>query len=260
MKLFDSHCHLDDAAYAEDLPEVLARARQQGVARIMLAGTNRQTSGRAVALAEAHEGLYAAVGIHPHDAAQGGPEDLAQLAALARNAKVRAWGETGLDFNRMHSPAADQERLFIAQMERAVAAGLPLIFHERDSGGRFLRLLERHLPPGWPGVVHCFSGGDAELEGYLARGLLIGITGIVTIRSRGAELRRQVRRIPPERLLIETDAPWLVPAPEKNRTRRNEPAFVQRVLQALAAALECEAGALAGTLWCNTCRFFRLPE
>jgi len=258
MRLFDSHCHLDDAAYEDDLPEVLDRARSCGVERILVAGTNRETSARAVALATAHEGLFASVGIHPHDAAQSRPTDMETLTGLAAHPKVLAWGETGLDFNRMHSPVADQERLFVDQIGQAVAAGLPLIFHERDSGGRFFQLLTERLPPAWPGVVHCFSGSDRELDDYLARGLFIGITGVLTIRERGAPLREKVRRIPIDRLLIETDAPWLVPAPEKNRTRRNEPAFVRRVFDTLAETLQREPQALAETLWRNTCRLFKL--
>jgi TatD DNase family protein len=258
MKLFDSHCHLDDAQYVRDLPQVLANARDAGVARMLLVGTTLDTSRRAVELARQHDGLYAAVGVHPHDARLAGDAELEALAALARSPRVCAWGETGLDFNRMHSPVADQERLFVAQIRHAVALSLPLVFHERDSGGRFLELLDRHLPPGWPAVVHCFSGSAAELQAYCQRDLYIGITGILTVRERGAGLRELVGGIPPQRLLIETDAPYLVPAPDKNRTRRNEPAFVRRVWLKLAEVLHLDPTALAELLWQNTCRLLRL--
>lgn len=256
MNIFDSHCHLDDKGYDGDLDGVVARARQAGVTAMMAVGIDLPTSQKAVAIAERYAGIHASVGLHPHDARNGSQALMEGLQALAAHPKVRAWGETGLDFNRMHSPRKDQERWFEQQLILGEALGLPMIFHERDSEGRFLELLAAHWTPARQGVVHCFSGTEAELERYLAMGLHIGITGILTIQSRGRELRRLVRRIPAERLLVETDAPYLTPTPERNKFRRNEPAFVRTVLLKLAEVRQETPETLAQTVWHNTCRLY----
>ncbi len=258
MKIFDSHCHLDDPCFEGDLDAVLARAAAAGVLRMLVAGVDAHSSLRAVALAEARPQIFAAVGVHPHAARACGRQSLAALSRAAESPRVRAWGEIGLDFNRMASPRADQERCLVRQLELAGEAGLPLIFHERDSRGRFLEILEAHCPPGARGVVHCFSGSPSELERCLGLGLHIGITGILTMAGRGAELRRLAAAIPDDRLLVETDAPYLTPAPEKNRTRRNEPAFVRWVLLKLAEVRQTDPARLAAILWDNTCRLFGL--
>jgi TatD DNase family protein len=258
MQIFDSHCHLDDRSFANDLTEVIRRAADAGVIRIMTIGVNGQTSARAVSLAKCHAEVYASVGIHPHDVAGCSESSLQDLVALAKNHKVRAWGEIGLDFNRMYSPRKDQEKWFARQLEIATGLGLPMIFHERDSNGRFLEMLKNQGPPDLTGVVHCFSGNQHELEQYLALGLYIGITGIVTIQSRGAQLRQLITTIPADRLLVETDAPYLVPAPEKNSIRRNEPAFVKSVLLRVAAVRNEDPQELATTVWENTCRLYRI--
>ena len=256
MKLFDSHCHLDDPTFEKDWPQVLERMAENGVNAAMIAGINLDRSTRALELAEAHTGFYASVGVHPHDAADCSESVVNTLATLARNPKIRAWGEIGLDFNRMYSPREIQEKWFIRQLETADALNLPIIFHERDSQGRLLELLHHRPNANRTGVVHCFSGTHAELERYLEMGFYIGITGIVTIQKRGRQLRDQVGMIPPDRLLIETDAPYLTPAPQKNRHRRNEPAFVRSVLTKLADVLDTDPEILAGTLWDNTCTLF----
>ena len=227
MNIFDSHCHLDDKSYTSDFGKVLERAEKAGVTRMMTIGIDEMTSRTAVLLAESHNGIFASVGVHPHDAGNCNQSVLEVLVQLAQSPKVCAWGEIGLDFNRMYSPRKDQEKWFSRQLEIAGELDLPMIFHERDSNGRFLEILKRHKQNGWKGVVHCFSGNQIELEQYLNLGLNIGITGIITMESRGAQLRKLVHLIPADRLLIETDAPYLTPAPEKNHTRRNEPAFVK---------------------------------
>lgn len=163
-----------------------------------------------------------------------------------------------MDFNRMYSPRKDQEQWFIKQLEIADELKLPMIFHERDSNGRFLEILKDHKSTAIKGVVHCFSGSRNELDQYLALGLHIGITGILTIKSRGAQLRQLVPGIPSDRLLVETDAPYLVPAPEKNHIRRNEPAFVKSVLLKLAEVRNENPEDLAETVWQNTCRLYGL--
>lgn len=260
MDLFDSHCHLDDPSYKSDLDEVLNRASKAGVSRVMTIGVTLATSHMAVELAETHSGIYASVGVHPHDAHQCSDAILDQLVALARRPAVRAWGETGLDFNRMHSPREEQEKWFVSQLEIAAEIGLPMIFHERDSQGRFLELLRACPPPAGGAVIHCFSGTRTELTRYLDMGYYIGITGIVTLEERGEPLRRLVPLIPPDRLLVETDAPYLTPHPERRRFRRNEPAFVRSVLLKLAEVRREDPAELARIVFANTCRLYRIED
>jgi TatD DNase family protein len=260
MQLFDSHCHLDFSELADDLKGVIARARAAGVRKLMTVGTDCASSGAAAALAGSHGEVYAAVGLHPHAAKHCDPQTIASLQRLAQAPRVQAWGEIGLDFNRMYSPRRDQERWFIAQLEAAAALGLPHIFHERDSGGRLLEILQDHFQRDCGGVVHCFSGSRQELESYLELGLHIGVTGIVTLAKRGRALRRLVPLIPAQRLLIETDAPFLTPAPEKNHQRHNEPAFVRSVLIRLAEVRGEEPETLSRTIWGNTCRLFKITN
>ena len=258
MKLFDSHCHLDDRAYRGDLDRVIDRARQAGVARMMSIGVNQKTAVRAVELAENYSDIYASVGYHPHDASQCTEDELNCLTDLAQYPRVRAWGEIGLDYNRMYSPLVDQEKWFIRQLRLAADLKLPVIFHERDTGGRFLEILKTDFNAENAGVVHCFSGTVQELQQYLRLGLYIGITGIVTLRARGSDLREMVPQIPASRLVVETDAPYLTPAPDKYHTRRNEPAFVKSVLLKLAEVRNEDPDQLAQTVWKNTNRLYRI--
>jgi TatD DNase family protein len=259
MQIFDSHCHLDDPVYDRDREAVIERAHQAQVRAMMLVGIDAATSEKAITIAAAHAHTYASVGLHPHDARHCDEATLARLRELTLHPQVKAWGETGLDFNRMHSPQADQERWFHRQLALAAETNLPMIFHERDSGGRFLSILKSHWGAGRKGVVHCFSGSDRELDRYLEMGLYIGITGIVTLKSRGEALRAQALRIPPDQLLVETDAPYLTPTPERNRFKRNEPAFVRAVLLKLAEIRAVPAETLAPVIWANTCRLFGVP-
>lgn len=256
MKIFDSHCHLDDQAYDKDRPAVLDRAHNAGVVAMMTVGTDRNSSHKAIRIAEEFPGCHASIGIHPHDAKDCTETLLEEMKKLAHHDKVRAWGEIGLDFNRMYSPRGIQEKWFVRQLKLAQDMKLPLIFHERDSGGRFLDLLRELAGPEMKGVIHCFSGNPDELFQYLDCGLFIGITGILTMKKRGADLRKMIQTVPAERLLVETDAPYLTPAPEKNHTRRNEPAFVRTVLLKLAEVREEDAERLAETIWSNTCQLY----
>jgi TatD DNase family protein len=183
------------------------------------------------------------------------------LIDLAReNTCVRAWGETGLDFNRMFSSRKDQEACFAAQLGIAGDLDLPLIFHERDSQGRFYEMVKADGPHSRRGVVHCFSGTKQELFNYLDLGYYIGITGILTIKQRGKYLRSLAPLIPEDRLLIETDAPYLTPAPQKNKHRRNEPAFVKSVLLKLAEVRQADPDALSRTLFENTKRLYGIDS
>lgn len=259
MRLFDSHCHLDDSVYDQDRPAVIERAKENGVAAMMIAGINRSGCEKALSLAQGCPSLYTAIGVHPHDAEKSDDTDFKILCELAADPKVRAWGEIGLDFNRMYSPLKVQENWFLRQLEMADHLSLPLIFHERDSDGRLLELLKTHPNANRTGVIHCFSGTRLEMEQYLSEGLYIGITGILTLQKRGQDLRQIVPLIPVDRLLIETDAPYLTPAPHRNKFRRNEPAFVKRVLLKLADVRNEDPESLAAKVFANTCRLFKIP-
>lgn len=273
MRLFDTHCHLTDTGYRDELNDVMVRAGEAGVRALMLVGITLDDSERTVRLARtlnspgtgtprlpagesARPVCFASVGIHPHDAKTCSDAALKRLRELAADPVVMAWGETGLDFNRMFSPQAVQETWFERQLAAAGELDLPVILHERDSGGRFLEMLQAAKPRA--GVVHCFSGNGRELAGYLDLGLMIGITGILTVSSRGKELRELVRYIPLDRLLVETDAPYLTPTPERNKHRRNEPAFVRSTLLKLAEVLDQPTKTVADAMWNNAVRLFRL--
>jgi len=261
MKIFDSHCHLNLKSYKKDLSAVIDRAKAADVMGMMIVGITVGESRQAIEIAERFPGCYASVGMHPHDASACSEENLQILKKLAQSPTVKAWGEAGLDFNRMHSPRETQEKWFLRQLEAADELDLPLIFHERDSEGRFLEILSAHYGTRQrPGVVHCFSGSAAEMTAYLKMGFYIGITGILTMQARGEPLRALVRQIPPDRMVIETDAPFLTPAPDKNHTRRNEPAFVRNVLYKLAEVLDRDPEALADALWENTCQLYQISE
>lgn len=262
MRFFDSHCHIEDEkAYGKDIDAVIQRAKKAGVVCMMVAGITLERSRAAVALSDAFPGIFASVGIHPHDSESCSGSTISLLSTLARHPKVRAWGECGLDFNRMHAPMDVQEKWLEAQVDAALALKLPLIFHERDSRGRLLDMLRTLTPSGLSGVVHCFSGTLEEMKGYLDLGLHIGITGILTHKQRGETLRSMVNMLPDDGILIETDAPYLTPSPERNHHKRNEPAFVPSVLKTLAAVRKAPEEILAERVFQNTCELFRLqPE
>jgi len=260
MKVFDSHCHLTDPAFQNDFDQVLERMHSADVRAALIPGIFTENAVAGIHLAQRHACLAAAVGIHPHNAGRCSERDLAILKEWAGQTVVKAWGEIGLDFNRMFAPRADQERWFRRQLAIADDLGLPLIFHERDSQGRFLEILTQTHHERRRGVVHCFSGNRAELDAYLSLGYHIGITGIVTHKERGGQLRELVPAIPVDRLLVETDAPYLTPTPERNRFRRNEPAFVRTVLLKLAQIRNESAADLADTIWTNTRRLFNWPD
>lgn len=258
MKLFDSHCHLDDGIFTKDMDAVLDRFKSAGGSGIMIAGIDEASCRKAIGLARMHEMCIASMGVHPHHAAQCSEKTFDTLIEMASDPNVHAWGEIGLDFNRNYSPVADQESCFLRQLEIADALGLPIIFHERDTGGRFLELLKNKTGSSREGVIHCFSGDRKEMDAYLKMGLSIGITGIITMKTRGAALRELVPVIPVDRLLVETDAPWLTPTPQRNRHKRNEPAFVRSTLLKLATVREEDPEELAEQVWENTCRLYKV--
>ncbi|MBM3951340.1 MAG: TatD family deoxyribonuclease [Rhodospirillales bacterium] len=255
--LVDSHCHLDFPEFAPDLDAVVARAGEAGVGTMLTIGTRLDRFAGVRAVAERFANVYCTVGIHPHEAkdwAKDAPEKVAdELARLADHPKVVGFGETGLDFYYEHSPKADQEHSFRAHIAAARDAGLPLVVHSRDADQDTLRVLRDEYRQGpFAGLLHCFSSGWELAEGALALGLYISFSGIVTFKK-ADEVRAVAAKVPLDRLLVETDAPYLAPHP--NRGKRNEPAFT-----ALTAARLAEDRGLAAEAFAEatTANFFRL--
>jgi len=240
IDLVDSHCHLDDRRFDADREAVIARAAENGVAHIVNPGVDLLSSRAAVALAQEHEHVHAAVGIHPHDAKTLDADALEELKRLARSPKVVAIGEIGLDYYRNLSPHEVQRSAFEMQLELAAELGLPVIVHDRDAHDDVLAVLShwraalharRSTLHEHPGVLHSFSGDVAMAEQAVALGFFVGVSGPVTYKN-ADRLRQVVRAVPLERLLVETDAPYLTPQPR--RGQRNEPAYVRMVAQAVA--------------------------
>lgn len=260
--MIDIGANLTHESFRDDLPEVLSRAREQGLEHIVLTGTSVSGSQAALALAEQYpELLSATAGIHPHEAETCDDQALQALAALADKPQLRAMGETGLDFHRDYAPRALQEKAFEAQLELAVTTQLPLFLHQRDAHERFIAILKPYLPRLSRIVVHCFTGVEHELRDYLDHDLYIGITGWVCDERRGQHLHSLLPLIPDNRLMLETDAPYLLPRTirPKPRSRRNEPANLPWVYETVAACLERPMDALIRSTTDNARRFFDLP-
>jgi TatD DNase family protein len=259
--IVDIGANLTNKAFRGDLALVIERAAAEGVRPIVVTGTSVDASQVAVELARKHPRLlYATAGIHPHHARTFGPPALAALRELAACDEVVALGECGLDYNRNYSPEADQLACFEAQLELSAELGLPLFLHERDAHEAFVRLIEHWRPKLTRAVVHCFTGTAAELERYLALDLHIGVTGWICDERRGQELKQLVGRIPENRLMIETDAPYLLPRDllPKPPNRRNEPAFLRHVLAAVAACRNQPIEAVARATTATAVEFFGL--
>jgi TatD DNase family protein len=257
--LVDIGANLTHAAFADDLGQVLARARGAGVGTIVVTGTSVAESLAAARLADAH-GLYATAGVHPHHARDCDGATIPALREIAAHPRVVAIGECGLDYNRNYSPHPDQERWFAAQLELGVELGKPLFLHSRDAHPRFAEIVASFKPS--KAVAHCFTGERDELHAYLKLGLYIGITGWICDERRGRHLLALVREIPADRLLVETDSPYLTPRDmqPQPKARRNEPAFLPHVLRALARALGRPEQEVAAQTARNACALFGLPQ
>jgi TatD DNase family protein len=232
VKLVDSHCHLDDKQFDPDRNEVIERALEAGVERMMAIGTGSGPPDleAALRLARQHGFIYATVGVHPHDASKATPETFAAMEALAAESKVLAIGEIGLDYHYDFSPRGVQRNVFIEQLKLAGRAGKPIVIHTREAWDDTLLVLREH----WSGsgIMHCFSGGSAEARQALDLGFYLSFGGVLTFPKADA-LREAARLAPEDRLLIETDAPYLAPVPK--RGKRNEPAFMVETARRLAA-------------------------
>ena len=251
--LIDSHCHLDFPELTSDESGVLARARTAGVAGMLTIGTRLDQFERVRAIAERHDNVWCSVGVHPHEAKEEGQRTPDRLIEAARHPKVVGIGETGLDFYYEHSPREEQAESFRAHIAASRQTGLPLIVHTRNADAETGDMLEEEYGKGaFPGLIHCFSSGRAVAERALALGLYISISGIVTFKA-AEDLRAIVRDVPLERLLVETDAPYLAPIPKRGKT--NEPAFVAHTAAKVA---ELKGVSLAELEAATTDNFFRL--
>src|SRR5438874_7683993 len=248
--LVDSHCHLDFPDFAEEREAIIERARAAGVGTMVTICTRLDEFPAVRAIAESDEDIWCSVGVHPHEAADYAATSVEDLAALAARPRVIGIGETGLDFHYDHSPRDVQERVFRAHIAASQASGLPLIIHAREADAEIARILQEERATA--GVLHCFSSGRALAEAALDRGFYISISGVVTFRN-AADLRAIVRDVPLDRLLVETDAPYLAPVP--HRGKRNEPAFVAATAAAVAALKGLPLQDLAEVTSAN---FFRL--
>lgn len=255
----DIGANLTHAAFQHDLPDVIARARNAGVAQIIVTGTAVDESLAATRVADQF-GLYATAGVHPHHARDCGPNTIPALKDIAGHPRVVAIGEFGLDFNRNYSPRPDQEKWFVAQLELGIELGKPLFLHSRDAHPRFAEILKQHEFD--KAVAHCFTGEKEELHAYLDLGLYIGITGWICDERRGRHLVELVREIPRDRLMLETDSPYLTPRDlrPQPKARRNEPAYLPHILQAVARALGRPAAEVAADTARNAMTFFGLHE
>ncbi len=257
--MIDVGANLTHAAFRADLDRVVARARDAGVAPIVVTGTTVDESRSALEIASRFD-LYATAGVHPHHARDCSPATISELRGIASHPRVVAIGECGLDFNRNYSPHSDQEKWFVAQLELGIELGRPLFLHSRDAHPRFAEILEHHKVK--KAVAHCFTGGKEELRAYLDLGLYIGITGWICDERRGQHLLELVREIPRERLLLETDSPYLTPRDLKPqpKARRNEPAFLPHIAQTVARAVGRPVAEVAAETSRNARTLFAIDE
>lgn len=253
MFLVDSHCHLDFPDFAEELDEVIARSREAGVRMMLTICTHLSRFERVKAVAEAYPEVYCTVGIHPHEAESEPEVEAETLIKLANHPKVVGFGETGLDFFYDHSPRDQQERSFRAHIAAARQAQLPIIIHTRNADDDIMRILDEEMEKGaFPGLIHCFSSGHAVAEKAVQHGLYISFSGIATFKK-AEDIRESARTLPLNRLLVETDAPYLAPIP--HRGKRNEPAFTKHTAACLAQARGLDEAAFAKA---TTDNFFTL--
>lgn len=260
-RIIDVGVNLTHDSFADDRDQILQRALEAGVIKMVVTGSSHQSNTEALALAEAHPGtLYATAGIHPHHAADYSDSSGVLIRSLADKPAVVAVGECGLDYFRNFSPRDAQLSAFRAQLEIATDTGMPLFLHQRDAHDDFVSELKPVLPRISRAVAHCFTDEGESLREYLAMGLWIGITGWICDDRRGAHLRDIVSIIPDDRLLIETDAPYLLPRTlsPKPRSRRNEPAYLPEVLRVVAAARDQSEAHVASITTDNAIRFFDL--
>jgi TatD DNase family protein len=263
MNLIDIGANLSHDSFDADRDAVLQRAHAAGVATIVVTGASREHSPKALALAQAHPGtLFATAGVHPHHAVEYTDECDAEMRELHTHPQVVAVGECGLDFFRDFSPRPAQRRAFERQLQLGVDTGKPLFLHQRDAHDDFMAMMKNFDGRLGPAVVHCFTGTRAELFDYLDQDWHIGITGWLCDERRGLHLRELVKHIPANRLMIETDAPYLLPRTVKPSPshRRNEPMYLAHIVEELARDRSEEVAVTAAHTVATARAFFRLPS
>ncbi len=262
-KLIDIGANLTHDSFDSDRVEVLERARSHGVEVLIVTGATVAGSMAALELAKRHPGrLFATAGVHPHHAKDLDEDGIALLGEMLREPETVSAGECGLDYFRNFSTREQQERAFSMQLELADAHKVPVFLHQRDAHEEVLELLRPHLDAVPRAVAHCFTGGERELGDLLELDLYIGITGWICDERRGKHLREVVRQIPRDRLLLETDAPYLLPRDldPKPGSRRNEPMYLEHILETIAECRQEDPRELAQVTSANARRFFSLPE
>ena len=262
MQLLDIGANLTHESFRHDFDAVLARAVAHGVDKMIVTGASRDGSEHALALARAHAGtLFATAGVHPHHAVDYDDATDARLRELARDPAVRAVGETGLDYNRNYSPREVQLQVFERQLQIAVDVQKPLFLHQRDAHHDFLELLKRYRDKVPAMVVHCFTDTGEALRDYLDLDCHIGITGWICDERRGTHLRELVREIPANRLMLETDAPYLLPRTVRPQPphRRNEPMYLKHICEEIARDRGESAEVTAANSTATAEAFFGLP-
>ena len=262
MQLIDIGANLTHDSFDPDRAAVLRRAREAGVARMVITGASREHSPKALELARRHPGeLFATAGVHPHHAVEYTAECDAEMRALLAHDEVVAVGECGLDYFRDFSPRPAQRRAFEMQLQTAVDTGKPLFLHQREAHADFMAMMKNFDGKLGPAVVHCFTGTREELFDYLDQDWHIGITGWLCDERRGLHLRELVKHIPAERLMIETDAPYLLPRTVKPAPshRRNEPMYLAHIVEELARDRSEDVAVTAARSTAAASAFFRLP-
>lgn len=255
--LIDSHAHIQGKEYAGEVEAVIARAREAGVDTIIAVGGagDMLSNTEAVRMANAFPNVYATIGMHPHDAKDVGADELEVLKSLAMDAKVVAVGETGLDYYYSHSPHDVQRRVFGQFIHMARQTHLPIVVHERDAATDAADILRREGAGELRGVIHCFTGNYAAACSYLDLGFYLSFTGIITFKNADA-LREVVSKVPLERMLVETDSPYLTPVP--HRGKRNEPAYVRFVADAIAKVKDLAVEEVAQVTTANVKQLFHI--
>jgi TatD DNase family protein len=252
--LIDSHCHLDSEQFDQDRESVIERALAAGVTHMVAIGTGNGPPDleAGIRLADRYEAFYATVGVHPHDAAKATDEVFKNLSSLARHPKVVAIGEIGLDYHYDFSPREVQRAVFIQQLQLAAEAKKPIVIHTREAWDDTISVIREHWDANLGGIMHCFSGNPAQAQQALDLGFYLSFGGIVTF-PKALEIQESARMTPQDRILIETDAPYLAPVPK--RGKRNEPAFIVETVKKLAALRGVSETEIAET---TTANFHRL--
>ena len=258
MELIDTHCHLTFEELAGDVEAIIERSRVAGVTGWITVGTDTQQNRKVIELAERHENVYAAIGIHPHDAKNVTAGTIAELQKLAQNEKVVAIGETGLDFHYDFSPRQDQRRAFVQQLKIATELNLPVIIHCREAFDETMEILERFGCGVKRVVFHCFSGSAEQAKIVLDYGFYISFTGVVTFKN-ARKTRQTAGIVPVDRLMVETDCPYMSPEPMRKQ-KVNEPALMLHTARCLAELKGMDLGDFAEEVTATSRAFFGLPE